>query len=154
MRTTDTLQLKPRKRGGGGGKTAREYLDFVVSGDSLRDRLGAAAGDLIGCLGWGVPEYHQVAVEQLLLERPTELASGRHMLYVCPECGDIGCGAITGVITREGEDIVWRDFGYENDYDEGISRREDLASLGPFYFDAGQYSAVLRSASCVATPTA
>jgi len=73
----------------------------------------------------------------LQLRIPSELISGRYSLYVCNECGDIGCGAITAKITKEKDAIIWSDFGYENTLDEvdylNNDKRQD------FYFDYAQY---------------
>jgi hypothetical protein len=33
------------------------------------------------------------------------------MLYVCPECGDIQCGAMTVEITKTGNTYTWQNFG-------------------------------------------
>ncbi len=43
----------------------------------------------------------------------TELAPGRVPLDVCPECADIGCGALTVHVARRGSEFVWSDFGHE-----------------------------------------
>jgi hypothetical protein len=67
------------------------------------------------------------------------------MLSVCPECGDLGCGAITCVIEQHGPFIVWHSFGYEDNYDEAMSDFETFAAIGPFQFEAEPYRAVLES---------
>jgi hypothetical protein len=58
------------------------------------------------------------------------------MIYVCPECGDIGCGAITAVIKDYGSSIVWSDFGYETDYG-GIGETYD--QIVPIEFGRADY---------------
>ena len=94
------LQLIWRTHRGGGVRPGQKYLDFVIDGQSLGDLLHI--GDMIGCLGWGNPEYEAELVQELILEKPSDLETGRAMLYVCPECGDIGCGAITAKIEQSG----------------------------------------------------
>src|SRR4026208_1110056 len=90
------LELAWRIRQGAETRKHRDYLDFVIDGRSLGDLLGAAQSDLIGRLGWGdLRGYDYQFKRQLLLESPSELETGRQLLYVCPECGDVGCGAIT-----------------------------------------------------------
>jgi hypothetical protein len=85
-----------------------------------------------------------------------KLYEGRQALYVCPECGDLGCGAISAVVTREGGYFVWKDFAYYNSinysnqdpnapYSPTISP-EGYEDIGPFIFEAGSYSKTLQSA--------
>lgn len=149
MPELDMLTLVAAHRQGGGGATAVDYLDFHVSGVSLLQRLGWSNANHIGCLGSGVTEYYAQLIQQLLLRQPSTLASGRHMLYVCPECGDIGCGAITAVISKEPEAFVWRDFGYENNYDDTIHHLADFAAIGPFRFDPANYCQAFNLEDCL-----
>jgi hypothetical protein len=119
-----------------------DYLDFVVDGKSLRDML--EPGDLVGCLGWLRPEAEEGFIGSLLLKQPSDLGSGRVMLYICPECGDISCGAITARVEKTGEHFVWRDFGYENDYDESLPDLAEYKRIGPFRFNKTEYWQVLN----------
>jgi hypothetical protein len=123
-----------------GGATARRYLDFIVDNRSLFKMI---SGDLIGRLGWGVSEDNRDSVGVLLLKKPPDLPNGRCLLYVCPECGDIGCGALTIKIEKTSEHFVWKEFGYENNYDDGMPLLEEYKHIGPFFFDKNQYSQAL-----------
>ena len=107
--------------------------------------LGWPDADYITPLGWGRIEAQAGTVEELLRRREPVLKTGRCQLYICPECGDIGCGAVTVRIERERESIVWRDFGFENDYDEDMPRLSEFASIAPLYFDATAYWQTLSS---------
>lgn len=69
------------------------------------------------------------------------------MLFVCPECADLGCGAITMSITKEGDSFVWSEFAYENNYDEAMTDFASYASIGPFRFEARQYLSTLSAAA-------
>ena len=122
--------------------TARDSLDFVISGKSL---MSLVHGDYASCLGWADAVREAPTVERLLMRAPADCPSGRNTLLVCPECGDLGCGAISARIQREGPWIVWRDFAYENNYDEAMTDTESYSQLGPYYFDPQQYEAELRS---------
>jgi hypothetical protein len=62
------------------------------------------------------------AVDRLLLKSEADLPDDRRSLFVCAECGDLGCGAITISVKRAVDTIVWSDFGYENNYEESVSR--------------------------------
>jgi hypothetical protein len=138
-----------RQLGGGAYQTQREYLDFVVDGHSLGETLGVAPGGFIGCLGWGESAYQGELVQRLLLARPAELETGRQVLYVCPECGDIGCGAITAVIDQAGDSYLWSQFGLERNYqldeDSPLFDLSEYAAIGPFRFDKQQYSNALTN---------
>jgi hypothetical protein len=137
---TSKLELIWKLRPGGRRATARLYLDFIVDNHSLSEVI---SGDLIGRLGWGVNEYNRESVDVLLLKKSPDLANGRCLLYVCPECGDIGCGAITIKIEKTTEHFVWKEFGYENNYDDGMPLLEEYKHIGPFFFDKDQYSQAL-----------
>ena len=58
------------------------------------------------------------------------------MIYVCPECGDIDCGAITAVIKDYGDRIIWSDFGYETNYG-GLTEPYD--QMEQIEFDRASY---------------
>ena len=131
------LDLVRRERSGGGGRTQRSWLDFVVDGVSLYDTL--KAGGFIGCLGWGDPMVEASSLRQLLRKERSDLPDRRIMIYVCAECGDLGCGAATIAVRRDGDEIIWDQFGFENDYDPEMSNRESFGHVGPYRFDPGQY---------------
>ena len=141
MGEASELRLEWRRREGGGGRTQRDFLDFVIDGQPLSELVG----DQISCLGWFVPEENARAVRRLLLKEPADLPNNRRTLYVCPECGDLGCGAVTLVVERAGDKIIWRDFGYENGY-EGIIYADDFAGVGPFTFERVGYMEAMRQA--------
>ena len=131
------LELVWRIRAGGGGKIERRYLDFVVDGQPLGDLL--QVGDSIGCLGWNEPKHEADTGQRLLLKQTSPLETGRRMLYICAECGDIGCGAFTAQIEKTAAHFVWRDFGYENDYDPSELDLTKYAAFGPCLFDKAAY---------------
>jgi hypothetical protein len=126
-------------------QTPRRFLDFQVDGASLYDTIGE---DRISCLGWLPPDVDQRFAAQLLLEEAPDL-DGRVAIYVCPECADNECGAITVVIERKGHKTVWRDFAHSNpDWwaDDGWEwRHEPATSIADLEFDAAQYAAVIRN---------
>jgi hypothetical protein len=142
MGKTSVLQLAWKRREGGGGKTQRDYLDFVVDGLPLSEKVG---GDLASCLGWFVPEENAKAVRRLLLSEPADLPDNRRSLYVCPECGELGCGAVTAVIESSGDKIIWRDFGFQSNSD-GATPIRDYGDIS-FAFDRAQYKRALEGAA-------
>ena len=130
----------------GGSQTARTTWDFVVGGASLFDAVRGEDLDLCGVLDVARRDWNVSAVASLLLEAPPLVPGGRHMIFVCPECGDLGCGAITSEVLRDGEVVTWQRFGFENDYDEKMSDFDSYKSLGPFRFDWQQYRQILATA--------
>ena len=144
-----TFDLLPRTRPGYGSprsapyKTERKFLDFVVDRMSLYDTI-AGEQDLASALWIDPPVPNEIvkSIRRLLLLDPGDLPSGRVSLYTCAECGDLGCGGLTVNILRRDEDIVWCDFGYENNYQKG-PYLEPFRSLGPFHFARRSYEARL-----------
>jgi hypothetical protein len=120
----------------------RKYLDFIISGQSLGQLFGRSDFDIIGTFGWTEnKEYENKQIDEFLGLTKPELKTGRTCFYVCPECGDIGCGAITAKIEVTEKNVIWKEFGYENNYSE-----PDLINyneIGPFTFDKKQYSEIL-----------
>jgi len=102
------FQLDWRVRSIGSTQTPRRFLDYIVDDESLYERHRY---DLISPLGWGVPDEDERA-SQRLLGREAPDVEGRVAIYVCPECGDVHCGALTVIIGREGDEIVWSDPAY------------------------------------------
>lgn len=137
-----SLAWRVRKGEPDGSRTRREFLDFVVDGESLRDMLGES--DRVGWLSdWRVPP----SIAELLPDVPSRLESvidgaTQRLLYICPECGDEQCGAVTGVIVEEHDRIVWKEFAHlwwePRDWSP-VFDTEPFAHIGPFIFDREQY---------------
>ena len=137
------LELVWRTRNGGVGRTQQNYLDFVVNGQSIHDQL--MTDDHIGCLGWQSEEKEIVILEQLTTKRLSVLGNNRYAIYVCAECGDIGCGAITVQIEKTKDGFVWKNFGYENNYDETMRDVKNYKTIGEFHFRETEYQTALTS---------
>lgn len=131
-------------------RASREYVEFVVDGTELGQQLGPMIGssnvavDLVPVLvlNWpiGFPEDD---VARLTGTVPAPLPDGRVPLYLCAECGDLGCGSVTVVIERSNDLVTWRDFGYQNDY-EPFEPTDVFHGVGPFVFDGVEYDAALQ----------
>lgn len=133
--TISTLDVAWTTRSGGLGRTERHFLDFVIDGVPLSTRLPA---DSISPFGWLDSREQEASIDRLLGKSPSDMPNGRNTLYVCPECADIGCGAVTLLIERGPDHIIWKDFGFENNYDDVVHTR-DFQDIGPFTFDLRQY---------------
>jgi hypothetical protein len=127
-------------------KTGRSYLDFVIDGVSLADRFTSEGFDLVGVFSksW-VLEANEAALRRLLLEEVSDFPNGRCSVFVCGECGDLGCGAVSAHISASDNTVIWKDFGFQNDYESEI-RFEKLRDLGPFHFDVESYRSKLSKA--------
>ncbi|MFE5858426.1 oxidoreductase [Streptomyces sp. NPDC056500] len=157
-----TFGLAPAMRAGGvlaSGvfKTHRDFMDFIVDGQPLLFQLSDL--DAVSPLASDVPPAIFTAeVRTLLLDDPAPLEGGRCVIYACPECADLGCGAVTAVIERAGDDVVWRDFAWQTSEHADLER-EGYEGLGPFRFHGGTYRAELErliaatSADVSASPT-
>ena len=129
-------------RVGGAGAHERFTYDFIVDGVSLADALDVRKFDLVGCFDAMDNKWNTHAAKALLLKEPPDVAPDRVMIYVCPECADLGCGAFTARVTSAGDEFVWSDFRYENNYDPEMT--QSWPKLGPFRFSASDYRSALR----------
>jgi hypothetical protein len=84
-------------------------------------------------------------VDRILLKSDADFANVRRALFVCAECGDLGCGAITVLVKRTADRVVGDDFGYENTYEERLTS-DDYADVGPFEFEFHQYESTFLTA--------
>lgn len=142
-----TFALAPAIRAGGvladgGYQSHRDFMDFIVDGRPLLFQLSDL--DAVSPLASDVPpEIFATHVRRLLLEADAPLADGRYVIYGCPECESLECGAVTAVIERDGTDVVWRDFAWQTyatvDLEQGGYR-----GIGPFRFDGEQYRTELE----------
>lgn len=64
-----------------------------------------------------------------------KLTTEKILLYVCADCGDIGCGALTAQISFRENSVIWSDFAYENT----IETFEKYPKIGPFEFEKEAY---------------
>jgi hypothetical protein len=103
-----------------------------------------AKSDVISPFGWVVQEQEAAAIDRLLLRAPADLPEGRVSFYVCPECGDLGCGAVSLTVEAVSGSFIWRDFGFQNSY-ENVIHRQGLDDVGPFFFDESEYRAFFQA---------
>lgn len=122
--------------------------DFLVNGLSLLCILVEVDGghtDFMGCFVNGFADQNEQSKARLLLSGPEKLSGDRVMLYLCPECGDIGCGAYSVRVQQSDEHFIWDLFAYENGYEEpGI-----IKGIGPFTFEKQSYEAAITAAAAL-----
>lgn len=123
-------------------KSERHFFDFVVNGQSLWEALGKRH-DMVSilCLEFSVDETAK-AINRLLLNEKANLPNERRPLFVCSECGDLGCGAISVGVDKRGGTLTWKSFGYENNYENRVEV-DDYSTVGPLTFDAVAYERTL-----------
>jgi hypothetical protein len=143
-----TFGLAPAMRAGGvlangDYQVHRDFVDFIVDGRPLLFRLSDL--DAVSPLASDVPPAIFTAqVRSLLLEAEAPLPGGRYVIYGCPECEDLACGAVTAVIDKEDDDYIWRDFAWQTDVaaDLGLN---GYHGIGPFRFHGAEYRTALGS---------
>jgi hypothetical protein len=154
-RKLSTLDLAFRQRPyvrlpSGTLQSERNYLDFVIDGRSLAEQTRY---DLVSvlCREWA-SEEREKSVRRLLGEESADFPANRRSLLVCGECGDIGCGAVSINLHLSEKTVLWKDFGYQNNYEPEI-HGQHLKELGPFEFDLGNYkSKLIRALDMLKAP--
>ncbi len=143
-----TFGLAPAMRAGGvltngDYQIHRDFVDFIVDGRPLLFQLSDL--DAVSPLASDVPPAIFTAqVRSLLLEADAPLPGGRYVVYGCPECEDLACGAVTAVIDRDGEDFIWRDFAWQTDEHADLELN-GYHGIGPFRFAGAEYRTALTS---------
>lgn len=143
-----TFGLAPAMRAGGvlangDYQIHRDFVDFIVDGRPLLFQLSDL--DAVSPLASDVPPAIFTAqVRSLLLEADAPLPGGRYVVYGCPECEDLACGAVTAVIDRDGDDFVWRDFAWQTDEHADLELN-GYHGIGPFRFAGAEYRTALTS---------
>jgi hypothetical protein len=143
-----TFGLAPAMRAGGvlhdgGYQVHRDFVDFIVDGRPLLFQLSDL--DAVSPLASDVPPAIFTAqVRSLLLESEAPLPGGRYVVYGCPECEDLACGAVTAVIQSDGEDFIWRDFAWQTDEHADLELN-GYHGIGPFRFRGSEYRTALSA---------
>ena len=139
---------RPGSSTNGCSVTERRSTDFAVDGHSLLQALVKVDGghaDFMGCFVKGCLEQSAKSAAAFLLQAPAQTGSGRVLIYICPECGDIGCGAYSVRISASDSTYIWESFAYENGYEEPRA----IEGVGPFKFDKHLYESAIRDAAAL-----
>jgi hypothetical protein len=152
-----TLEWASREVSPGDGSTRSvDFLDFLVDDHSLlrwiawssdkRTPSADAPTRVTPLSHVSSPADRKATVDRLLLRRqPDAGLDGRVPLYVCPMCGDLGCGAVAARVRRgPGGTIEWVDFAVV----DGRGEARDLG-LPPLRFGVGAYRDALSAASAL-----
>jgi len=128
-------------------KQARRFLDFSVGGEALYPTVFAAGYDNITPL-WLDPSLAREvgqAIDRLLGVAPADAPSDRVSVYICSECGDLGCGALTVKLSIDEDLASWTDWGYQNNYEDTI-HPVTSRQLGDMHFSRAEYDRALEAA--------
>ncbi|GAB3882079.1 hypothetical protein GCM10028802_28100 [Terrabacter terrigena] len=131
----------------GQSKTPVTYLDFTVDANPLFSSLAELTPgpfDFVGVIQDAWPIETVAAIQRLLGEASGDLPDGRVSLYVCPECGDLGCGAVTARLLLDAEAVTWQAIGCQTDYDESASALGEDGVFPDISFNRDSYEQVLR----------
>jgi predicted RNA-binding Zn-ribbon protein involved in translation (DUF1610 family) len=126
-------------------KRERHSFDFVVNGASLFEATQAIKYDMCGSLS--NPLFEREIAQRVnqrtaaMLTSDVPIGGHRVALFVCPECGDVACGAITARVSRTERGVQWSDFAYENGFDAASK-----LDLGPFEFEWAAYLSEIERA--------
>ncbi|MFI0959890.1 oxidoreductase [Streptomyces sp. NPDC021080] len=140
--------LAPAMRAGGalaGGDdhAHREFVDFIVDGHPLLSRL-CDLGAVSPLASDVPPAIFTAQARGLLLEAGAPLHGGRYVIYGCPECESVECGAVTALVERDGDDYVWRDFAWQTG-ERADLERNGYHGVGPFRFHGPEYRDALNA---------
>ncbi len=152
LSTLELLEADRDVSSGAGVKRRQRYLDFVIDGVPLAERMRPTGLDLISPL-WvdnatAAPSSLQ-AVERLLGRLPGDAPHGRVGVYVCSECGDLGCGAVTVNLSSSSDVVTWSAWGYQNNYSDDVDAVDEAhdGAWDSVSFDRADYEAVLAEAA-------
>lgn len=98
----------------------------------------------MGCFVRGFPAENRAKADSLLGRSLPDTEDGRILLYICPECGDISCGAFAVRVERDSGTVRWCDFAYVNGYEAPAP-----LDVSPFQFDEQAYERAITAASAI-----
>lgn len=116
----------------------KSCIDFIIDDVSLNQYLGGN-DSAITPYGWGYnKEYELSRANHLIKFKKSSFDNGLQSAYVCPCCGDEGCGAIMFDVINHGYYVEWNSFVY-SDGSPTESEPDDIIQISPFYFEIGHY---------------
>lgn len=123
----------------------QHFLDFVLNGTSLRERVEGGDEKVTAlCRTWS-PDAVTEAIDSLLGRRASsEGHYSRAELLVCSVCGDSGCGALTARVTLTPSTVTWSDFRWEYATTEW-AKADGISE--PLVFDRHEYEEAFAGAS-------
>lgn len=119
-----------------------------MNGQSLLRQLVEKNGghaDFMGCFVKGHPVQNSKMLAELLVLSDQSSEPAPIHIYICPECGDIACGAYSVHVEKKSGYYEWSKFHYFNGYEVPHLVEE----IGPFCFEEKAYELALESAAAL-----
>ena len=141
------LELVPATRVGvklPGGVSKSERHFFDLSQWTLAMEEVGKPKDMVSVLCSEYAREETIkAANRLLLTENAVIPNDRRSLFICSECGDIGCGAVTALVIREGPSI-WKNLGMKTT----TKKMSCSMTIGKwtYTFDFALYERALRQA--------
>ncbi|MEO8233865.1 MAG: hypothetical protein ABI549_00495 [Flavobacterium sp.] len=119
------------------------FYDVLIDGISLFDELECDENNSVCIFGYYDKKNLNIdIINQFLKTKPSELDTGRISLFICRECGDIGCGATTIDIQKNENSYIWKKFAHENNSFE--LTEFDYLDVQPKEFKKNEYENALN----------
>ncbi len=137
---TDQLSFVSAARAGGHHVAGRSYSDFAINGRPLHPIIERDLVSVFGCFS------RELEREYARLLWPKEHAPARAVLYVCGECGDLGCGYFSVEVRIADDCVVWSEPGWEDNLGPVGAPDSVRAFEGPWrdlWFDRVEYRTAL-----------
>jgi hypothetical protein len=132
------IKIRPFEDLGSIKVSKRTYFDFFIDNKPLSEILNTKEFDMIGAICKSKQiDYELLKIKEFTFQAKSKLEGERVIIYGCAECLDIGCGAFTAKIEKKEQSIIWRDFAYENGYEE--TDFDECKGIGPFEFEVNNY---------------
>ena len=114
--------------------TKKTTYDYYINGVNFSEII--PSGEFLTPFHISNKECLNSIVSQMLCITQPTLYSEKIELYICPNCGDPGCGVFLVKVTMNNDEVVWSDFSFEVDYELGAPSEvfETFESIGPFTF--------------------
>ena len=138
--------IRPGSSSNGCTSVERRFADFQIDERSLLEILVTADGGHSDYMSGFVSGYLEQSLrfaDNLIRCDQPQAEPCRVVIYICPECGDIGCGAYSVQIRSVSGEIIWEEFAYENGYEEP----RVIVDVGPFIFSSAPYVGAVKAAS-------
>lgn len=138
--------IRPGSSSNGCTSVERRFADFQIDERSLLEILVTADGGHSDYMSGFVSGYLEQSLrfaDNLIRCDQPQAEPCRVVIYICPECGDIGCGAYSVQIRSVSGEIIWEEFAYENGYEEP----RVIVDVGPYIFSSAPYVRAIKAAS-------
>lgn len=125
--------------------TIKKYIDILVDGKSVRKTLDIEETGVITPYFTGSKSnlYEMLSGLSDKHGLPSNIAP----IYVCPECGDYGCGVFGWKIDIRDNDVRWHGFQWDDNLEEDLEsgNSNDEVNTAELYFDKIQYLDALKN---------